>query len=67
MEFEVGGDDRGCEFSVGSCAGAGTPDLRGDVVKFFAILKRMNMLVVRSGARCGERYLVGDDGAVRSR
>ena len=38
MEFEVGGDEGGGEFRVGGCAGAGAPDLGGDVVEFFAVL-----------------------------
>ena len=32
VQFEVGGDDGGREFSVGGCAGAGAPYLRGDVM-----------------------------------
>jgi hypothetical protein len=38
VEFELGGDEGGCEFSVGCCSGAGTPDLRGDVMELFAVL-----------------------------
>lgn len=38
VEFEVGGDQGGGEFGVGCCAGAGAPDLRGDVVEFLTIL-----------------------------
>ena len=38
MEFEVGGDEGGSEFGVGGCAGASAPNLRGDVVEFFAVL-----------------------------
>lgn len=38
VQFDVGGDEGGCEFGVGGCACAGAPDLRGDVVQFFAVL-----------------------------
>jgi len=41
MQLEVGGDEGGGEFCVGSCAGAGAPDGRGDVVQFFAVLPIM--------------------------
>jgi len=39
MEFEVGGDDGGREFSISSCSGAGAPYLRGNVVELLAVLK----------------------------
>jgi hypothetical protein len=39
VEFEVRGDERGGEFSIGGGAGAGAPDGGGDVVEFFAVLK----------------------------
>ena len=32
VQFEVGGDDGGCEFGVSGCAGAGAPYLWGDVM-----------------------------------
>lgn len=32
VQFEVGGDDGGCELGVSRCAGTGAPYLRGDVV-----------------------------------
>lgn len=32
VQLEVGGDEGGGEFRVGGCAGAGAPDLGGDVV-----------------------------------
>ena len=38
VELEVGGDEGGGEFGVGGCAGAGAPDLGGDVVEFLAVL-----------------------------
>lgn len=38
MEFEVGGDECSGKFSVGGCAGTGTPDLRGYIVEFLTIL-----------------------------
>lgn len=38
VQLEVGGYEGGSEFGVCSCAGAGTPYLRGDVVKLFAVL-----------------------------
>lgn len=38
MELEVGGDERGGEFGVCGCAGAGAPDSGGEVVEFFAVL-----------------------------
>ena len=38
VQLEVGGDEGRGEFRVGGCAGAGAPDLGGDVVEFFAVL-----------------------------
>jgi hypothetical protein len=38
VEFQVGGDERGRELGVGGGAGAGAPDLRGDVVELLAVL-----------------------------
>lgn len=38
VQFEVRGHERGGELGVGGGAGAGTPDLRGDVVKLLAVL-----------------------------
>lgn len=38
VQFEVGGDDGGGEFSVGGGAGAGAPYLGRDVVELFAVL-----------------------------
>jgi hypothetical protein len=46
VQFDVGGDEGGGEFGVGCCAGAGAPDLRGDVVEFFAVLQIHGMLVL---------------------
>ena len=47
VEFEVGGDEGGCEFGVCCCASAGAPDLGGDVVEFLAVLwKLLSALVV---------------------
>lgn len=40
MELEFGGDESGCEFGVCGGTGSGTPDLRGDVMEFFAVLGR---------------------------
>ena len=40
VQLEVGGDEGCCEFGVGGGAGAGTPDVGGDVVEFFAVLVR---------------------------
>ena len=39
VEFEIRGDDGGCEFGVGGCTRSCTPDVGGDVMEFFAILK----------------------------
>jgi hypothetical protein len=39
VQFEVGGDEGGGEFGVGGGAGAGTPDLRRDVVEFLTVLE----------------------------
>jgi len=39
VKFEVGGDEGRGEFGVSGRAGAGTPDLGGDVVEFFAVLE----------------------------
>lgn len=38
VEFEVGGDEGGGEFSVSGRAGAGAPDGGRDIVEFFAVL-----------------------------
>ena len=38
VEFEVRGDEGRGEFRIGSGAGTGTPDGRGDVMEFFAVL-----------------------------
>lgn len=38
VQLEVGGDERGCEFCVCCCAGAGTPDLGCDVVELLTVL-----------------------------
>ena len=38
MQLEVGGDEGGGEFGVGGGACARAPDLRRDVVQFFAVL-----------------------------
>lgn len=40
VEFQVRGDQGGREFSVSGCAGAGAPDLRGDIVQFLAVLRK---------------------------
>ena len=37
MQLEVGGDKGGGEFGVGGGAGAGAPELRGNVVKLFTV------------------------------
>lgn len=44
MQFEVGGDEGGCEFGVCCCTGSGTPDLRGDVVEFLAVLDQFALV-----------------------
>lgn len=38
VELQVGRDDGGCEFGIGSGTCTGTPDLRGNVMKFLAVL-----------------------------
>ena len=38
MQLDVGADQRRGEFGIGCCAGASAPDLRGNVVDFFAVL-----------------------------
>lgn len=38
VQFDVGADQRRGEFGIGCCAGASAPDLRGNVVDFFAVL-----------------------------
>ena len=38
VQFEVRGDEGGGEFGIGSGAGAGAPDLGGDVVELFTVL-----------------------------
>ena len=71
VQFEVGGDERGGEFRVGGGAGAGAPDLRGDVVKFLAVLvveRRWLVGVLWKERRLfgvvwKEEYLVGDYGS----
>lgn len=40
VQFDIGADEGGGELGVGGCTGSGTPDLRGDVVKFLAVLSR---------------------------
>jgi len=40
VEFKVRGDEGSGEFGVGSCAGAGAEDRRGDVVELFAVLMK---------------------------
>ncbi len=37
MQLKVGGDECGGELGVGGGAGAGAPDLRGNVVKLFTV------------------------------
>ena len=37
MQFEIRGDEGGCELSVSGCAGAGAPDLGSDVMELLAI------------------------------
>lgn len=49
VQLELGGDEGGGELGVGGGAGAGAPDLGGDVVKLFAVL------VGDDGARGGSR------------
>ena len=39
VQLELRGDQRGGKLSVGSCAGSCTPDLRGDVMQFLAVLR----------------------------
>lgn len=41
VEFEIGGDDGGGEFSVCGGTGTGAPDVWGDVVKLLAVLSSM--------------------------
>lgn len=38
VQLDVGGDEGSREFGVCGGAGAGAPDLRGDVVELFAVL-----------------------------
>jgi len=38
VEFKIGGDDGGGEFSVCCCASASTPYLGSDVMQLFTIL-----------------------------
>lgn len=47
VQLELGGDEGRGELGVGGGAGAGAPDLGGDVVKLLAVL------VGDDGARCG--------------
>ena len=49
VQLEVGGDEGGGEFGVGGCAGAGAPDLGGDVVEFFAVLYTILVSLGSSG------------------
>ena len=60
VQLQVRGDERGGEFRVGGRAGACAPDLRGDVVEFFAVLlgeKRWGGLVRVDIVGCA--FLVG--------
>lgn len=43
VQFDIGADQGGGEFGVGGCTGSGTPDLRGDVVEFLAVLLRKSL------------------------
>lgn len=38
VQFDVGRDESGGEFGVGSSTSAGAPDLRGDVMQLLAVL-----------------------------
>ena len=49
VQFEVRGDEGGGEFGVGGGAGAGTPYLGGDVVKFLAILRWCKLISFEEG------------------
>lgn len=40
VQLEFRGDECGCEFGICGGACSGTPDLRGDVMKLLAVLKR---------------------------
>ena len=42
MKFDIGADEGGGKFGVGSSTGACTPDLRGDVMELLAVLFRDN-------------------------
>ena len=44
VQFEVGGDDGGGELCVCGSSGAGTPDVRGDVVELLAVLWCVSMV-----------------------
>jgi len=47
VQFEVGGDDGGGELGVCGGTGTGTPNVRGDVVEFLAVLQHMSDLCPR--------------------
>lgn len=47
VQFEVGGDDGGSELGVCGGTGTGTPNVRGDVVEFLAVLQHMSDLCPR--------------------
>jgi hypothetical protein len=40
VQFEFGRDEGGSEFGICGGSGSGTPDLRRDVMKLFAVLER---------------------------
>lgn len=42
VQFEVRGDDGGGELGVGGGTGTRTPNVRGDVVEFLAVLRCMS-------------------------
>ena len=45
MQFQVASDEGGGEFRVGGGTGAGTPDVRGDVMEFLTVLLVRNMSI----------------------
>lgn len=38
MEFELGGDEGGCEFGISGGTSSCAPNLRGNIMKFLAVL-----------------------------
>ena len=52
VEFEIGGDEGCGEFGVCCCSGAGTPYLRRDVVKLFAVLDDKKIVLAEAVYFC---------------